>query len=228
MPIYKNNSVSLEKIKTQKGFNTYSFNVNNTNLYKSFFNYILEKIGGEKTNDKLVFKAKSIETLGELLKTKQKQLSYYHSNLLFLNIGKQLQLLQKDGYGILNLHIEDIVIINGDAERFRSFMLFLNLEDCKSLTNGFYEITTPFDKKFKYNSPELRSITTIPSPIVYFNSIIYSLSMLITDCMEPMERKIYEYKDLEAHLEFILETKLFWALLRCLNDQPNERYYLYI
>jgi hypothetical protein len=225
MPIYKNNLVSLEKMKRES---MYSLDIDNSNDYKSYFKHVSKKLNGEKKSNKIVFKAKSIETLGELLKTKHQQLSYYHSNLLFLNIGKQLELLQKDGYGILNLNIDDIVIVNGDDDRFKSFMLFLNLEECKLLKQDLYEITTPFDKKFKYNSPELCNVYTIPSSVVYFKSIMYSLSILIVDCMQSLERKIYEYEELEAHLEFILETKLYWALLRCLVKNPEERYYLYI
>ena len=37
-----------------------------------------------------------------------------------------------------------------------------------------------------------------------------------------------KYVDYQKHLDCILETKLYWALLRCLEYEPEDRYYLYI
>ena len=37
-----------------------------------------------------------------------------------------------------------------------------------------------------------------------------------------------DYDNLVKHLEMIKETKLYWSILRCLEQNPEDRFLLYI
>ena len=51
--------------------------------------------------------------------------------------------------------------------------------------------------------------------------------MVVCNCLKSIEGD-YTFEDYKKHLDCILETKLYWALLRCLKDKPEDRFYLFI
>jgi hypothetical protein len=80
--------------------------------------------------------------------------------------------------------------------------------------NNNLEIYTIIDKKNGYFSPELLKITEIPFKINY-KTIYYSLGLLILDIFH-------------IQLDDIKESKLYYFLIRCLNDNIKERFLLYL
>ena len=81
-------------------------------------------------------------------------------------------------------------------------------------------------------SPELLTLNSIPFEISH-KSCYFSLSLLISFCIEgkkidflnPISWNVYDFIKI---LEPIDNTKLFWALLRCQEKDPNDRYLLLI
>ena len=167
--------------------------------------------------------AVNISSLTELLK-QQDQLSYLMCESIFKDVVEQIKILETTGYGYLSIHPDDLIFIQTDSDNFS--IIFLNINNHYSIKNNSLEITKPY-KKHDYFSPEIKMITQIPTNINYNQNIYYSLAMIICNCFDEINVK-NKYIDYKKHLDCILETKLYWALLRCLQDKPQDRFCLFI
>ena len=221
--MYKKEPVTLTKNNNQ-----YTLQINNLQTFKNYMKWLSDKILGEnvgtnKREDTFVFKANSVTHIDDLLKKENKQLNYNQCKTIFLDLGEQLKALEMDGYGIFQFNKKDIFFINFDDTH--TLCLFLNIQDCNPVVDNEYEVMFPFNLKYKYNSPEILNIKELPDKFLYYNSLIYSLSLFVCDCFSELKN---EYNNFEKHLESILGTKLYWALLRCLELDPYDRYFLFI
>ena len=113
------------------------------------------------------------------------------------------------------------------------FFLYLNTSNFLPIKDKFTKIIKPFDKKNLFISPELKSITSFPINI-HINSQLYSLALLTCYCGE-WNKNPQKYKNINKDITFLKNylsnidnTKLYWSLLRCLNEDYIERIYLYI
>ena len=73
-------------------------------------------------------------------------------------------------------------------------------------------------------SPELKEVKTIPSSL-HFKSSYYSIGMLVLYCIN---NENFEKKDGNEILEVILETKLYFAIKRCIEIESIDRFLLFI
>lgn len=221
MSIYTNNTLDIRNIKDNK----YILTINNYLAYKNYIKWVLNKLGGEKLSS-IKYTASETMLFTEFLKKEYNKLSYKDATLLFLNLGEQLKCLEDDGYGIFQLNKDDIVVVKLNENE--TIFLFCNLFECLPIVDKKFEIITPYNINYKYHSPELSILNGLPYRYSYYKSIIYSIAVLVSDCLFPMENKLINFNDFEKHLEEILETKLYWALLRCLEKDPQDRFFLYI
>lgn len=211
---------AIELNEDKKGI--YSFNLKDLR-YKFFFQYISRyvKVKMER-NTKIEFEAKNIETLKDYL-SREKTLSYKYCESMFIDIGEQIEQLIKKNIGYLEIEPEDIIIIETDDKNIS--MIFINIDKTQFIVKkNILEITKPFKKK-TFISPEIKNINEIPFKLNYKENIFYCLSSLICNCFGVSGNNHDEFK---KNLDIILETKLYWALLRCLKDKPENRYYLLI
>lgn len=211
----------IDLIKEKK--NTFSF-ILNEKLLEPYFNELKEfvKVNVER-KVAFQFNANNVMTLTDLIK-QDKELSYFHCESLFLDLFDQIKKLEKLGFGYLSLHPDNIIYIETDDNNI-SFV-FLDLDNRFAVSNNKLEITKPYSKHMFF-SPEIKNITEIPTTINYQQNIFYSLSMIVCDSLKKINSD-YKFSDYKSHLTSILETKLYWALLRCLKDKPHDRYCLYI
>ena len=230
--IFKTNTVKIEK--KDKMYKIIYENGEKFNNYlekqKNLFN-----IENENKNS-FTIKAKKIEKLIDLLKRKE-TLSYRHLSQLFLNVGKQLEGLEKDNYCNLFLKMEDIVRVEVEEKTQKGgsggdiFFLYLNTENFTPIKEKKTKILKPFNKNEKNISPEMKKINSFPTEI-HLNSQYYSLSLLVCFCGSWSKKKPskinYSLDYFREYLSNIDNTKLYWALLRCLENNPNDRVYLYI
>jgi len=110
----------------------------------------------------------------------------------------------------------------------------VNTDHLFEINENKLNITRSFDKKKKsiFLSPELITLNYLPFE-VHFKTSYFSLAMLITYCIngervnffKPISWKVDDYKKI---LEPVDNTKLFWALLRCLQIEPQDRFLLWI
>tara|TARA_B110000902_G_scaffold224691_1_gene262319 strand:- start:289 stop:1014 length:726 start_codon:yes stop_codon:yes gene_type:complete len=241
MPIiFKTNSCKIEKSK-----DNYKFIYEDGEKYTHFFDKIKKNISNDivsqKKNESFTVKASKVESLKELLKRK-KTLSYRHLKQLFTQVKKQLQSLEEDGYCNLFLDINDIVRIETFDETQKGgtggdiYFLYLNTHHFLPITDTFTtKILKPFNKNNMFLSIELKKLNTFPKDI-HINSQYYSLALLTIYCCKlskkydniKFKKLDLQYDKFSDYLSNIENTKLYFALLRCLVDNPKDRVALYI
>jgi len=230
--IFKTNTVKIEKKDKM-----YKIIYENGEKFNNYFEKQKNLFNIENENkNSFTIKAKKIEKLIDLLKRKE-TLSYRHLSQLFLNVGKQLEGLEKDNYCNLFLKMEDIVRVELETSTQKGgsggdiFFLYLNTENFTSIKEKKTKILKPFNKNEKNISPEMKLVKSFPTEI-HLNSQFYSLSLLVCHCGEWNKKKPlkinYSIDYFREYLSNIDNTKLYWALLRCLENNPNDRVYLYI
>ena len=214
--VFRKGNVSIKKMKDNKYKIDYD-----EGKYKHFWKFVKELVG-EKNNN---FEAHSVVSLKELLKDKKNQLSYHHLSLFFKQVGDQYVNLEKDGYGKVFINLDDIVVIHKNEEKKGSIFLCLGLEDVYEIDKNIININFPYKKSrvSTFFSPELKNGKKFPLKIKK-QSCIFSLCALIVSCLKP-DFNLENYKD---ELSCIEETKLYYALVRCLEEEPYNRYYLWI
>ena len=206
----------------------------NFNKYKNFWKTTIKNIKNveQKKNANmdtvLSFKAGKCHTLKELLKIKSNNLSYRHAEYLFTIIGEQLKNLEKDNYSLFELDLDDIIIVvYGDGWANVS-LLYLNTDKFKKIDEkGNIVINKPFKKTNNFLSPEVKSISEIPA-VFNKNCWIYSVGYMISYCLNNDVLKKNSKDDIGELLKELDTTKLYYAVMRCLEFEPNKRYYLYI
>jgi hypothetical protein len=220
--------------KIEKKNNTYKFIYENGEKFKNFFDKVKKNLTITSEKDKcFTVKDTKIEGLKDLIKRKD-SLSYRHLKWLFTNLVKQFESLAEDGYCNLFFNIEDIVRVEIDTFTQKGgsgkdiYFLYLNTSNFLPIEDQHVRIITPFDKKNKFFSPEMKKIKALPSNI-HINSQTYSLALLTCFCMRPEEKiKKTTLEYFEIYLASIANTRLYMALLRCLQNKPKDRVQLYI
>ncbi len=220
--LFENRSISISKNKAN-----YTLKVKH-NISRRFWEKTFKMIGNKRSGeDKITFYAHSIERLQDLLKKKNNMLSYHHMKLLFLNFREQLKELEKDDMGITSLDVSDFLIVNKEESRADSVIIFINTGKFMGTDKGNFVVKTPGDlSKFmnKFAAPEIKQMNTIPG-LINRRNIYYSIGSLMTYCLTGNKNEITDY---EKELESINESKIYYGILRCLEKNWKERYYLYI
>lgn len=179
---------------------------------------------------KINFKANNVVPLKKLINSK-KYLNYDYLSYLFLFLKKQIQFLKENNIGILFLSIDDIVCIQNDKIMY---FLFLNSNYLFEINENQMLVTKSFEKKNPTNflSPELLNVNSIPFDVNY-KCVYFSLASLVAFCINGKKIDIFNpmnwsADDFKLILQSIENTKLYWALLRCREVNPNDRYLLWI
>lgn len=228
MKIYSSNDILIKREN-----NNYELSFDTKNNYKNFWKNTISQVEPLKKNmtkekTTVYFKAENVKTLDKLLKEKHYNLSYRHALLLFLCIGDQMQYLEKDKHSILTINLNDIIFISGDKDQYDVIFLLLNTKQFFPIKDNKFNINIPFPKKNKFLSPELHKINSLPFTLNYKSSY-YSIALLIASCLNPDILKTnFDFDKIKEALNIIKDSKLFYALLRCLDDKVENRYYLYI
>lgn len=233
MPIvFKNSLCKIEKQKSEEFQLTLDGEKNKKYLQFIKKNLVIKE---EKKNS-LIFKAKNVETLKSLLKQKKEKLSYYHCKLLFLDMAKTIEHLEHDDLGIISLDLDDIVMVEfqnnkntrdtPNSTNLVTYFFYLNLDNFVELKKDNFVINSPVNKFNLFISPEVKQIKHFPSTIKK-QSTYYCLALLLCHCFSKITKNM-DYDKLIKHLEIIKETKLYWAILRCLEQNPEDRFLLFI
>lgn len=221
MTIYSNTNISIEKFK-----NSYKLMIKNTSLFFQYHSYLSNKlpniINDTKTKDKkeIIFNCENID----ILNNKNKEnLTYNDLENFFINFKEMLEFLEKDKHSLLFIDINDFILIK--LEDNVHLLLFINSDKFLKLENDNIEILSPFSKKNMFLSPELYKIENIPHKINK-KSIYYSIAVFISHCINTINdvENISFYNNNES----INNTKLYFGLIRCLENNINNRFYLFI
>jgi hypothetical protein len=172
----------------------------------------------------ITFRADTVENFITFFKKEEKgeqeeeRNQYDFSLNIFYFIAKQLEyLIKKEKKCFYAFKPENILVIDNHKVIYVS-------EDLFEIEDNYLTIWKPFLQKKYYISPELSRILSIPSKI-HYKTIYYSLALLIIN---------YYFEDTintritTRNINKIKGTKLYYALNRCLEENPEKRTLLFI
>jgi len=172
----------------------------------------------EKDQKEYTMHINKAEMLDDLIK-RHKNLSYTDCLTMLYDIGNQLQSLEMFNMGMPFLKLSDIMVVND-----RHFFI-VNTSRVLPISNNRITINTPY-KRTPFFSPELQNLSGIPAKLNW-KTAYYSLASLVVYCLTG-EHILGNKLSSGEIMDKLYETKLFWALQRCLVVDPEDRYYLII
>ena len=227
--IFKTNDLEIKKNK-----NLFFLTLLENGKYDQKFLNSLKNLKLKKAASKnYSFQAEIVMPFKKFLTNNNSKLSYTYLVSLFLALKKQIELLKKENIGILYFDLNDILVVKNDT--YYDFY-YMNKNMLFEVSNNILKIDKIFNKNEKINekflSPELIIINKIPS-ISYFTCCYFSLAILVAFCINGNNLDYFKTHDwceddLEKIMEPIHATKLFYALERASNLEPEKRYLLWI
>lgn len=179
-------------------------------------------------DNKLFFNASSVETLKEHLNKYDNGLLTYEKSIhLIGTISKQIFILEENGFTFSGFNIDDILVI--DDQYFiivsASNLYHYNQDSNHYIINSF--INHPF-----FLNPELLQQKSLPF-YLHYKSCYYSLGSLVIFCIiNNFNNKNFiiskNENEIDSILKYIINTKLYWFLKRCLTKNVEERQLLYV
>jgi hypothetical protein len=188
-----------------------------TSLNKGFWllNTVPIKIEDENI-DKLQLTISYSNTLSEIIA--RGELDDYENVIkLLLDLITQLEILNKNGYSITFFELEDIVQID-DKFYFISDSKVKKISKNQIVVEEFYEMSFVVPNELRNGQ--------LPQPI-YYGSCLFSLAVISLYCLFPKD-SFETYENIIGALDKIYGLPLYWSLLRCLNQDENKRYFIYI
>jgi hypothetical protein len=177
----------------------------------------------EKDGDFVIeMKASSIEELPTFLSKNKNMLNYDICVRLLLDIGSQCIRLEENNLVYANIDIRNIISIdNGDVFIYLDNNIFNKINKKTFNMNKYVEKTI-------FSSPELLSVNKLPS-IVSSVSWVYSLGAIVFHCLTS-NRNIQRLREneIKREIQAIQDTKLYFCLLRMLENREFFRVFLFI
>jgi len=203
---------------------TYSLKINGENaipIYKSLKKLLTNSVYYDSESSTLFFSAETILSFKEyLLNTK---FSYKNCIKMIDTLTKQINILRRLGYGFYGFDITDIIVID-------NIHVICSSEYLLSMMNDNIIIDSPINRPY-FTSPEIIQLTTIPSAISH-KCIYYSLGVLIIYCLLNTYLLVSNELKSAEEIDFILmplyNTKIYWFIKRCLDENINKRLLLLI
>ena len=205
---------------------TYSLNIHgdySDQLYNIIKNFIKNAHLDYQTNT-IFFSAEHVIPFKKyLFEHKNKHLSYANSIKLIDDLSKQIFYLNKFGYGFYGFDIDDILTIDNT-------FIFCSTQHLLPLHNNNILFTAPIKLPY-FSNPELFKLTTLPSEINH-KCIYYSLGSLIVFSLLNNYLLVANELKTSEHIDKIIQplfnTKIYWFIKRCLDDDINKRTLLLI
>ncbi len=200
----------------------YTLTINND---KNFLIYeaILLFINGYKNTQKVFFTASDINPLSICLKNNNGKLSEKMIIKMIGDLAKQINYFNGMGYNIYGLDLDDIIIIDNNY-------ILTNVSYMLPIKNNDMHIYLPIKRPY-FSNPEVFKIKELPSKIS-IKSVYYSIGLLVIYCLINeyllVGNEILTNKEIKGKLCKLYGTKLYWFLLRCLEDNPDNRQMLLI
>ena len=177
-------------------------------------------LGADYTRIKhgMVVEGVGLKPLSTLVAERKGQLPYEMALGLLRDIGRQLRVLEDHKLGFPFLSPEDITVVGDDRFAITSDAHMLPLK------GGKLEILKPH-RKGHFFPPEFGAIRGIPAE-VSSKGVYYSLALIVAGCLSG--RDVWRKPELTKALDAIYSTRLYWALKRCLEEDPVDRFFLII
>jgi hypothetical protein len=235
--ILKKDEYKITKNKKDHNiFNIFFYDTSSSNREKIIKSFVKTKIitGATITNDYTLvsFNAKTIKTLNQFqedlwIKNKTKQIPFSETLKMTYQLSIQLKyMIENYKQSFLGYNKENVIVI--DDNDFFYLPTNHELYDIDSKDN--ITITSPFNSKDFYLSPEMSTIKKIPS-YVHYKCVYFSLGCLLIDCLQAQgqeQNTIILYPNILLDNLSLKETKLYYFIKRALSEDPKNRFLLYI
>lgn len=200
---------------------TYSLKINgeyHIYLYNTIKKIIKSAHYDYETNT-IFFSAENICSFKEyILEKKDKRLPYDICIKFIDDLTKQILYLKKLGFSFYGFDINDILTIDGT-------FVFCNTQYLLPLDNESIIFTSPIKYPY-FSNPELFKLTSLPYEMNY-KCCYYSLGLLVVFCLLNtyllVGNELQSSEKIDKILEPLYNTKIYWFLKRCLDDDINNR-----
>ena len=169
-------------------------------------------------NNKIQFEYNSLQTLNEYIQNNGK---LKHNDILKLiyDTGILIKSLEEDNRGIFCFSINDYIVIN------KNLFLFINHLNISTIYKKNLTLTIPIDTNEYFIKNDL-NFSHLPIK-EYYTISYYHFGLMIIYLLTE-ERYSNEKIELLNKIYQTYNPSLYYFLLRCLNANPQERYYIYI
>jgi len=215
--------IEIEKINNY----TYKLKINNSEsriIYSSILLFIKH---GYYDNDKssIFVSCESIKPFYNYLIENENLLTYEQCLQIINSLSIQINYLYENKYGFHSFNLNDLIVIDDNI------ILIINSEKLLKIdihrNDEMLHVCKYIDINNEcFNNPEILNINELPCKISH-KCIYYSLGLLIIHCLFGI--KLDELNDNLANvLEPIRNTKMYYFLERCLQNNVNKRYLLFL
>ena len=146
------------------------------------------------------------------------KLDYYKGQRLAICLGIQIEILASFNKSFLFLEMDDISVINDDWYIINSYHE-KNDKTVDIFGSDSVNITTPINFKSKFMAPELKDFYKSKNKELPFatniSCLYYSVGLLI-------------FESLEYNLDDLYDSQLYHFLKRCLEKNPNNRFFIFV
>jgi hypothetical protein len=205
--------------------NEFTYNIkihgeNSTPIYQTIMK-ILKTTHYNKDTHSIDFSAEHVTPFKQYITNNK--ITYLMCIKMIDELTKQILFLKKINYGFYGFDLQDIILIDDT-------FVFCSAKNVLPLINGAFIFYAPINHPY-FSNPELIELRSLPAEINH-KCIYYSLGSLIVFCLLHqyllVGNEIKSAKEIDAILSPIINTKLYWFLKRCLNEQIDNRVLLLI
>lgn len=165
----------------------------------------------------------SVKTFENYLETHNYRLDYDTVLKILQEYANIIQYLERLNKSVVIYTLEDLFVI--DDEIF----VFINNENIfshQSENPKQIDISVPLEIT-KFASPELQQQNSLPFTIDY-RSALFSLASILTYCLFAETLLDKDEKQVKEILEPIINTKLYWFIMRCVERDIKDRVCLFV
>lgn len=153
-----------------------------------------------------------------ILDKKEKKISHGECIKLIDDLSKQILYLNKLGFGFYGFDISDILTIDNT-------FIICSTQFLLPLDGNSIIFTSPIKRPY-FSNPELFELTSLPAEINY-KCCYYSLGSLVIFSLLNIYllvgNELKTSEEIDKIIEPLYNTKLYWFLKRCLDDDINNR-----
>lgn len=201
---------------------TYHLSIQGDEYNYYLYNSIRKIINGSHIEDEtnsIYFSAEKVIPFKTYIqKQPANRLSHHKCIQMVYDLSKQFMILHKSGYGIYGFDMNDILTID-------DHFIFCNTQYMLPIVKDHFVFTMPFKMPY-FSSPELFKLTKLPSKVSY-KCYYYSLGTFVSYCLLNVDllvaNDIRSSNNIHKMIEPLYNTKIYWFIKRCLNEDINER-----
>lgn len=224
--LFSSTFTKVQKIGDKQYIMKINKNEENMIFYKSLqLEDIEHSIEDTDSGIEITLNVGSVQSLPQYVSKQKGFLSYQDCNTIFYDVGNQIMYLERNNYTLVDILPEDILVLD---DKHYIYCGILNLFSLSDEDNSMVKVNS-IVKSGPFSTPEITSLREIPVNIhksAWMFSLGYMLSYFMTNDVKLMSEKSLE--TVRESLSAILDTKLYYALLRCCHDRPSERIFLYV